>query len=382
MILTFVGVYLKEQNISNLMIGIINGLFFLGAIFSAIVSQKIISSVGHIRSFSAFASLMVVSFLLHLVDFNLYLWMVLRFISGFSFYSLLIVVESWLNEKSTGENRGKILAIYTILFYISMGIGQLFLNLGKNSTVLMFVLGAVFILIATILITLTKIKEPILKPFINYSVPKIFSIVPLAFTTSLIAGFLVGGFFTMMPVYLLVEFHSVEVISYFMLFSILGGLSSQWPVGVLSDKYGRRKFIFLSALFAAIISLCFYFFGDTVLSAYILGFLLGFSLFTFYPLALARANDVVDENKDIVEISRTLLFSYGVGSFIAPVLIGAVMSLFPKALFILSFGICIFLAFYSLSKKRVSEDEMSVYVNFPVASSHQLPKLDPRGGDE
>jgi MFS family permease len=382
MILTFVGVYLKEQNVSNFLIGIINGLFFLGAIVSSIFSQKIISTVGHIRSFATFSSIMVISFLLHLLEFNVALWMLLRFICGFSYFSLLIILESWLNEKSTQESRGKILAFYTIVFYLSTALGQLFLNIGKESLVALFIIGSVLLLIATILISLTKIKEPTLKPFLGYKIPKIYSVVPLAFTTSLIAGFLVAGLFTMMPVYLLLQFHSVEVISYFMLLSILGGLFSQWPVGVLSDKYGRRKFISFSAMLTAIISFLFLVLGNTIIGTYILGFFLGFSLFTLYPLALARANDVVDEDRDIVEISRTLLFSYGIGSFLSPIVIGIAMSFFPKALFMLSAFICLFLAFYSLSKKRVSEDDMSVYVNFPVASSGELPELDPRGGDE
>jgi len=72
---------------------------------------------------------------------------------------------------------------------------------------------------------------------------------------------------------------------------------------------------------------------------YFLGIFLGFSIFSIYPLSLARANDVIDENKDIVEISRTLLFAYGLGSFIAPIILG--IGLFYYLEFIL-FNICYF----------------------------------------
>ena len=54
---------------------------------------------------------------------------------------------------------------------------------------------------------------------------------------------------------------------------------------------------------------------------------MGLTIFSLYPLAVARANDVVDENKDIVEISRTLLFMYSIGSFSSPLLIGFGLSL-------------------------------------------------------
>ena len=60
-------------------------------------------------------------------------WGFLRLISGFSFYALLIIVESWLNEKSSNSQRGQILAIYTIIFYLSTALGQLFLTIPKDS---------------------------------------------------------------------------------------------------------------------------------------------------------------------------------------------------------------------------------------------------------
>jgi len=151
MILTFVGVYLKELGLNDAIIGLINASFFLGAIGSSIFSQKIISSVGHIRSFATFASLMVISFLIQALFFNEYLWAFLRFISGFAFYALLIIIESWLNEKSSQSHRGKILAIYTIIFYLATALGQLFLNIKGDTTYIIFILGSVLILFSVLL---------------------------------------------------------------------------------------------------------------------------------------------------------------------------------------------------------------------------------------
>ncbi len=59
MLMTFIGVYLKENGSSDMVIGTINASFFAGAILSSILSQKIILTVGHIRSFSVFAAIMV-----------------------------------------------------------------------------------------------------------------------------------------------------------------------------------------------------------------------------------------------------------------------------------------------------------------------------------
>ena len=271
MILTYVGVYLKELGLNDAIIGLINASFFLGAIGSSIFSQKIISSVGHIRSFATFASLMVISFLVQALFFNEYLWAILRFISGFAFYALLIILESWLNEKSSQTHRGKILAIYTIIFYLATAVGQLFLNIKGDTTYIIFILGSVLILFSVLFISMTKIKEPILKPFEKYSFPKLFSVVPLALMGSFIGGFLVGGFFTMIPIYLMQKYSSIEMVSLFMACSILGGLISQWPIGLLSDKYGRRKMIAYNGFYIAIICMLFIFTLSYENMIYVLG---------------------------------------------------------------------------------------------------------------
>ena len=382
MILTFIGVYLKDLGVNNTVIGIINAAFFLGAVLSSIFSQKIISSVGHIRSFAAFAALMIISFLLHSVFFNEILWAALRLVSGFSFYALLIILESWLNEKSSEESRGKILAIYTIIFYLATALGQLFLNIDEHFKQFIFTIGSVLVLFSVLIISLTKIKEPILEPFDKFSFPKIFSIVPLATVTSFISGFVVGGFFTMLPIYILMQSDSLELVSKFMLISIIGGLISQWPVGILSDKYGRRKLISLVSFLSAFTSLFFIIYAQEELYLYILGFSLGLTIFTLYPLAVARANDVVDESKDIIEISRTLLFTYGIGSFLSPLIIGVGLSLSPNFLFISFFTLCLILSIYALTQERVKDKDLSVFVNIPVASGAELPQLDPRQDED
>ncbi|MDY0051431.1 MAG: MFS transporter [Aliarcobacter sp.] len=378
MILTYVGVYLKDLGLNDAVIGLINASFFLGAIGSSIFSQKIISSVGHIRSFATFASLMVISFLIQALFFNEYLWALLRLISGFAFYGLLIIIESWLNEKSSQIHRGKILAIYTIIFYLAMAIGQLFLNIKGDTNYIIFILGSVLILFSVLFISMTKIKEPILKPFEKYSFPKLFSVVPLALVSCFVGGFLVGGFFTMIPIYLITKYSSIEMVSLFMSCTIIGGLISQWPIGLLSDKYGRRKLIAYNGFYIAIVSLLFIVSFSYENMIYVLGILLGLSIFSIYPLALARANDVVDENKDIVEISRALLFTYGLGSFTAPIFLGFGLYYYSEFIFVTFAVLGVFLGFYSLSKKRIADDHMSVFVNIPVASGGTVVEMDPR----
>lgn len=381
LLMTFIGIFLKQEGLNEGVIGLINSAFFLGAMLAAIFSQKLIVTVGHARSFSAFSAIMVMAFLCHALWFDTWFWAVLRLISGFAFYAMLIVLESWLNEKSSTEDRGKILAIYTIVFFLALALGQLLLMLEMPANTI-FILGSILVLWSLILVAVTRVTQPALKPFGRYSMPKLLSIAPLALVGSFIGGVFIGAFYTMLPLYVLNVFDQPKVVSLFMTITILGGLIAQLPVGMLSDRIGRRKMLAWSGFFGASVFLLMLvlplIWRESVTLLYTVGFLLGVSLFSIYPLSVARANDVFDENTDLVEISRTLLFSYGFGSFIAPLLLGFVLGFSAFAFFTVLTLFALALGYYALQSERISEDHMNVYVAVPATSGDVLAEMDPR----
>jgi MFS family permease len=381
MLMTYIGVYLKQAGLSEMAIGVINSAFFLGALLAAVFSQKLIVSAGHARSFSAFSAVMVMAFLGHTLHYDPWFWAGLRLVSGFAFYALLIVLESWLNEKSSSHDRGRILAVYTVVFFMATALGQLILNLNVGSHVV-FVLGSMLVLAALFLVAITRITQPVLKPFERYSLPKVLHIAPLALVGSIIGGFFVGGFYTMMPVYVLNMFAQQSVVASFMAISILGGLLAQWPVGILSDRYGRRKLLAWAGLFSFAMCVLLALFATQIWLFYVLGFLLGMSLFSIYPLSMARANDRLDDNKDLVEISRSLLFAYGIGSFLAPLILGAVLGLSGALFFAVLAVAGLILGGYALSAERIANENLSVFVAMPAASGASLAQMDPRQDEQ
>ncbi|BBP43716.1 MFS transporter [Thiosulfativibrio zosterae] len=385
LLMTFIGVFLKQEGLSSGVIGLINAAFFLGAMLSAVFSQKLIVTVGHARSFSAFSAIMVITFLGHALWFDPWFWGVLRLFSGFAFYSMLIVLESWLNEKSATEDRGKILAIYTIVFFLALALGQLLLMFAMSSNTI-FILGSILVLWSLVLVAITRVIQPVLKPFERYSMPKLLSIAPLALVGSFIGGVFVGSFYTMMPLYILGVFEQTNVVSVFMALTILGGLVAQLPVGILSDRFGRRRLLAWAGFFSAGVLLLMLFlpqiWHDSLVILYGLGFLLGMSLFSIYPLSVARANDVFDENRDIIEISRSLLFSYGVGSFFAPLLLGFVLGFSVDFFFVVLTGFALMLGGYALMNERIPDENLNIYVAIPAASAQMLAEMDPRQDDD
>ncbi|MBE0496488.1 MAG: MFS transporter [Campylobacterales bacterium] len=380
LLMSLVGIRMQELGNSTFATGVVNASFFLGAILSSLSALKIISSVGHIRSFGVFAALLTFASLGHILTTEALVWGLFRTLAGYSFYSMLLIIESWINEKTGSGDRSKVLSIYTVVFYLATSSGQLMLQVKDSTGFLLFVLASMFIVLSLIPIAMTKIQEPHLVKVETMSLPGLYGIAKLAIVASFVGGILVGGFFTMAPVYAKNMGLSNESISLFMSIALLGALLAQWPIGWVSDRLGRKMAILSVAFMSLITSTLLWLFDGQML--FLGGFLLGVSIFAIYPLSLARANDTTDVEVSAVEISRTLLMTYGVGSFLAPLLIGVAMSFLGNNAMFLLFGVLsLVLCTYTLLRDKVPFEERSIYVPMPSASSTILPEFDPRQDD-
>ena len=74
-----------------------------------------VKKVGHIRVFAALASLASIAILIHSIFISPYYWFFIRILTGVSLAGIYVIMESWLNDISNNENRGKLLSIYLII---------------------------------------------------------------------------------------------------------------------------------------------------------------------------------------------------------------------------------------------------------------------------
>ncbi|TKX32499.1 MFS transporter [Campylobacter aviculae] len=352
LIVTSIGVILKEKGESSLIVGIISSCFFIGALIGTISAHKIISRIGHIRSFGLFGAVFGISAMLHTISENLIFWAILRFSIGICYYGFLMVIESWLNEKSKNAIRSRILGFYEIVFYLSFGIGTLIiaLNLSKHNV---FILSAALILLSSLPLNLIKIKEPILPASSPISIPKVFDIAPLAIATSFIAGMLINGFFSMASIFVLLQGFDAKAVSYFMFCGILGGFFAQTIMGTISDKMGR-KFAIITSASIGFFTMLIFVFNPHLYFQYFLAFLLGIGIFCLYALALARANDVLTIKNKGVELGRGVLFCYSLGSLFGPLILGFLMQYFEIKGFIWFYIFCLgFLILFAINKPNI-----------------------------
>ncbi len=214
--------------------------YFIGYFVGANTIPTMVSKVGHIRVFAAFASMASLSILIHAVFVNPIIWTLGRFLTGYSIVAIFIVMESWLNDRATNRTRGQLLSIYMFLTFTSLAVGPLLLNFSSPDKYEPFILVSLLLSLALVPILLTKRKAPKFKKLGYLKIKDLYKISPLGSISMLCNGFIHSALFTLLAVYAaLMNFTIFEISLLIFLIVFAGGLF-QLPIGYFSDRTDRR----------------------------------------------------------------------------------------------------------------------------------------------
>ncbi len=376
---TLLGVRTKLEGFSTEVIGVIMAGYFFGILLGAIFGVRVVVAVGHIRAFAAFASLMSVTALVHVLLIDPLAWGLMRVVSGFCMAGMIMVTESWLNERATNETRGRVLSFYMITNFAAAGCGQFLLPLADPGQFQLFSVASIIFSLAVVPVLMTRSKAPLPLEPQPLQLPELYRVSPLGFVGACGAGLVNSSLYGLGPVFAQGLGLTLAGTSTFMASVILGGLVLQWPVGRLSDYIDRRWV--LAGIAIATSASCL---GIVAISEgdhsglYLAGAIYGGLAFTVYSVSVAHANDYARPDQ-LVQTASGLLIAYGVGATIGPILAATLMGrLGPSGLFLFSAAVTAFLglfAFYRMTRRPAkARDEQGPYVALPGAqfSSEEL----------
>jgi MFS family permease len=113
---------------STVQLGLIGTGWSVGFLAGCLLMPGMVRRVGHVRSYGVMASVAAVSILLNLLIVSPEAWITLRALSGFCFAGAAMIVESWLNERASKENRGTIFSVYQMVVFGGSTAGQLLMT--------------------------------------------------------------------------------------------------------------------------------------------------------------------------------------------------------------------------------------------------------------
>lgn len=327
---------MNDEGFSVLLIGLIMVAYYAGQALGGHFSKKILFRVGHIRAFTVFAAAGAAALLAYDPFFSAPTWFALRLVNGFCFAGMATTIESWLNDHSNSENRGKVLSVYMIVQYLSVAIGQLLINIGSIDQPDLFMLAAALVSLSLIPVAVTRLPEPVLEKYRPFGVRTLFRKCSIGSIGAMTAGMLLGTFYSMGVVFTDELGFSVADVSIFMGMAIMGGCLIQWPVGKLSDLFDRRLVMIGMATLPLIAWLLFSGVGvntENPLIIFVIAVILGAAIASIYPLSVAYTFDKL-ERIDYIPASGGLFLFYAIGAVIGPLLATIVMATFGPRTFL------------------------------------------------
>mgnify|MGYP003631294612 CR=1 FL=1 len=355
---------------SALAIGILGSSYFIGFAAGCYFGPHVVRRVGHIRTFTVMVSLASAATLAHALVISPYAWWPLRTTTGFCFAVLYMVIESWLNEKSTNENRGLVFSIYSIISLTVLTVGQMMLTLASPMSFSLFAIVSILVSLAALPVALTSTSPPGPIASAKIRIGYLYRISPVGFISVIGIGLVNGSFWSLGPVFAQSYIGSggTTSIAVFMSVTVIAGALGQWPLGWASDWIDRRKIIAIACLGAAAagvaMSLAAVRWDQGI---FIFAVVFGIFAFPLYALSAAHMNDSVEAD-GFVEASSGLLLLFAAGAIVGPLITSPALKYFgPAGLFGFTALVHVAMAsfvFYRMRQQgRVSAEDREPFAN-------------------
>ncbi len=377
---TLIPMRASLEGFSTIAIGGMGAAYFFGFTLGCIKGGELVGRVGHVRVFAAMTALASASPLLHGLIVNDWTWSLLRLLTGFCFAVLYVVIESWLNEQATNENRGVIFATYVMITLTVLAVGQMMVLLYDPVQMQLFAIASVLVSIAAIPVALSTSATPGLPQRVRVDLRKLIRISPAGSLGCLLTGLSNGAFWALAPVFTVAVSGNPTLAAWFMTSAVIGGAILQWPLGYLSDRIGRRETILIATLIGAVTGIAIVMFADGVgfVGINVLGAAWGAVAFPLYSLSVAHANDYAEPN-DYVMMSGGLLLTYGVGAIIGPFIASAIMTMTSAVNLYLFTAVThlsyILFVIYRVTRRKSVADEHHTDFGHAMAAAHTASRV-------
>lgn len=352
------------------LIGALMSAYYFGFIVGCRVVPGFIRSVGHIRTFVALASVASSSALAHAILVDPIFWGVLRAITGFCFAGLAMVMESWLNDRATNANRGRVLSLYRITDLGALTLGNLLLATASPESFVLFAVVSILISVALVPVAMTRLDAPPVAQQVKLDIKELYRVSPVAAAGAIATGLANAAFWGVAALFVQGSGYDAATVGTFFSVAILSAAITQLPLGWFSDVVDRRWVLMVLAILSAAGSVLLAHLGDVSHWSLLgLGALFGAVTLPVYGLSAAHAADHSEPGQGVIT-SGSMLLLHGVGAVVGAIMGGlAIAAAGPGALFIYIAVVQVSLAIFcfvriSISRPLDTEDKRA-YVPAP-----------------
>ncbi|CAH0130537.1 MULTISPECIES: MFS transporter [Peribacillus] len=355
MLLPIIAIIFENEGISSSLNGFHAASLYIGILLISPFMEAPLRKYGY-KPLILFGGItVIVSLALFPVWKSFWFWFVLRFFIGIGDHTLHFATQTWITAISPIAKRGRNLAIYGLFFSLGFMVGPLMTKLLEINQSLPFIITSILSLLAWSTVFLIRNELPeqddsestsflgTLKRF-----TKVSRIAWVAFLLPFTFGVLEASLNSNFPVFALRSGIDLTAVSIIIPAFSAGTLLTQIPLGMVSDRFGRRKTLLTILISGFAIFTLAGIYSYSVLGLFICFMFGGMMVGSTFSLGISYMADLLPRN---LLPAGNLLCSifFSLGSIGGPFFGGLVIEHIDGGNFFYMISIMLFLVFISLA---------------------------------
>lgn len=353
MLLPLIAVIFEKSGISSSLNGFNATGLYIGILLVSPFMESPLRKYGYKPVILAGGAMVFSSLALFPLWHSFWFWFILRLLIGIGDHALHFATQTWITSSSPLHKRGRNVSLYGLFFGIGFAAGPLMTPLVYVDPALPFVVSALFCLAGWLFLLLLTNDFPEQEVEVNSFLETIsrfsnaWKFGWIAFLPPFTYGFLESSLNGSFPVYALRNGIEVENVSFVLAGFAGGSLITQLPLGMLSDRFGRRN-ILIIVLFLGSLSFTAASLSEHLPAGLFFSFLFsGMVVGSTFSLGISYMSDLMPKN--LLPTGNLLCgIFFSIGSLSGPIIGGLYIQYFQKLSFFLIISTMLFLMFFVL----------------------------------
>ncbi len=324
LLLPLLSIMLEDSGVSSDMNGINSAAMYIGIFCTMFFVEKPVMRFGYKKVILAGIALVTLVTMLFPFTQSTAVWFVLRLLVGVGDSSLHYATQLWIVSSSPANQRGKNISLYGMAYGLGFSLGPLGINLLPLGRAVPFLVSCLFFVTVLLLVLRMKNEMPeraargaaIENRFVTTYRVAWFVLIP-----SFLYGLMEASMNSSFPLYGLRIELSQHWISFLLLAFGVGSLILQLPLGILSDRIGRKPVLIACGVVGSLAFFATPAAGGNVALLFVTFAVAGGMVGSFYSLGLAYAADILP--RAILPAANVIAsIHFSIGSIMGPTLGG------------------------------------------------------------
>ena len=328
LLLPVLSILLEQKGVSSSLNGLNAAALYVGSFAMTLVAERVLGAIGFKKLIASGISLVLVTLILFPLLPGVKAWFVLRLLVGIGDSAVNYAAQLWVLLMTPAEHRGRNLSLYGMSYGLGFSLGPLGLSLLRFGQAAPFlIIAALFVLV--LLLVLFKLPDS-LPDKVEHGegqasrFRRSYRLAWYALIPALLYGYMEASLNSNFPVYGLRTGFSTDQIAGLLPFAGIGGLLLQLPLGLWSDRYGRKTILIFAGVTGGLAFTLLPLAGDNYLLTLLLLTVAGGLVGSFFSLGLSYAADILPRNL-LPAANVVSSFHYSIGSIVGPGLGGLLL---------------------------------------------------------